>query len=316
MDQKEIGTQSAKEPKEPEAFFPDEFISKYRAMLGEEWPAFLEAIQKKRPRSFWVNTNIAGVAEVKRILQSKRVEFEQLPFHEQAFIFTNTKGPKASDLEVFKTGKISLQEMASMMPVVALAPNKNDYVLDACSAPGMKTIQLSNLAGKVLATDVHSKRLETLNKIVKKYALKNVEVKRIDFRNIKRNRRFDKVLLDAPCSSEGVVRKQSEALMHWSQALVLRKAAEQKKLILKAFDYLKEGGEMIYSTCSFAPEENEEVVHYLLDKRPGAKIVPVEELLKGVKIRENKLCPHCVRLYPQDNDTQQFFLVKIRKEKA
>jgi 16S rRNA C967 or C1407 C5-methylase (RsmB/RsmF family) len=88
----------------------------------------------------------------------------------------------------------------------------------------------------------------------------------------------------------------------------------QKNLIVKAFDYLREGGEMVYSTCSFAPEENEEVVTHLLKQRSGAKVVNVEELLKGVKIRKNDLCENCVRLFPQDNDTQQFFLAKIRKD--
>jgi len=139
-------------------------------------------------------------------------------------------------------------------------------------------------------------------------------LKRIDFRNIKKTREFDKVLLDAPCSSEGLVRKDREALVGWSERLVREKAAIQKNLITKAFDYLKDGGEMVYSTCSFAPEEDEEVVQHLLKERKDAKVVSCVEQLRGVKIRKNELCPNCVRLYPQDNDTQQFFLAKIKKE--
>ena len=290
------------------SYFPKQFIEKYEKLLGEEWPVFLASIEQKRPRAFWVNTNLSKVSEVKASLERRGIKFKQFPFHEQAFFLEHKK---PSELIEYQQGKISLQEMASMLPVVALAPKKTDTTFDMCAAPGMKTIQLSNLAGKVLATDVHSQRFATLGNIKKNFALGNVDLKRIDFRNVKRNKRFDKVLLDAPCSSEGLIRKQKEALVSWSPELVHRKAATQKQLIVKAFDYLKEGGEMVYSTCSFAPEENEEVVNFLLEKRPSAQVVPIT--LEGIKIRENALCKNCVRLYPQDNDTQQFFLAKIKR---
>ena len=94
--------------------------------------------------------------------------------------------------------------------------------------------------------------------------------------------------------------------------IVARKSELQKELIIHCFDLLKSGGEMVYATCSFAPEENEEVVLHLLKDRKNAKIIPIK--LTGIKIRENKLCAHCVRLYPQDNNTQQFFLAKIKKD--
>jgi NOL1/NOP2/sun family putative RNA methylase len=295
-------------------FFPEPFIKRYKEMLGAEWESFFETIKRKQPKGFWVNTNKASVEEVKESLGKKNILFEQLQMHPQAFSINYNEPGK---LDEYKNGWISVQEKASMMPVIALSPHEGDKVLDACAAPGMKTIQLSNMAapnGKVLATDVHDKRLAVLNKVKKNFELDNVETKRIDFRNVKRNKKFDKVLLDAPCSSEGLVRKQREALVNWSEKLVRQKAAVQKNLIVKAFDYLREGGEMVYSTCSFAPEENEEVVTHLLKQRSGAKVVNVEELLKGVKIRKNDLCENCVRLFPQDNDTQQFFLAKIRKD--
>ncbi|MCX6803359.1 MAG: RsmB/NOP family class I SAM-dependent RNA methyltransferase [Candidatus Diapherotrites archaeon] len=299
-------------------YFPQQFLDKYFALLGEEWEKFFYTIKRKQPKSFWVNTAKASIGETCDSLKAKGIKFENLKFHPNAFSIDLTEPGK---LDEYTNSWISVQEKASMMPVVVLGVTKEDYVLDACAAPGMKTIQLSNLAGRVLATDVHSKRMEILNKTIKKFGLKNVEAKRIDFRNLKRNKRFDKILLDAPCSSEGLVRKKREALIDWSQNLVKRKSIEQKQFIVHAFDYLKEGGEMVYSTCTFAPEENEEVVQYLLRERNGsagkekfgrAVVVPV--VLEGIKIRENKLCASCVRLYPQDNDTQQFFFAKIRKE--
>ena len=288
-------------------FFPEEFIEKYSTLLGNEWNKFLETIKQKQPKSVWINTNKLGASIVHKKLSEKDIVFKKYIFSDQAF---EIEMEKPGDLELFKRGKISLQEKAAMLPVIALAPTKDDYVLDACAAPGMKTIQLSNLAGKVLAIDVNSERIKSLIHNKGKYALHNVKVERTDVRNIKE--KFDKIVLDAPCSSEGLVRKKRNALKGWSMEIVQRKSELQKELIIHCFDLLKNGGEMVYATCSFAPEENEEVVLHLLKERKDAKIIPVK--LAGIKIRENKLCEHCVRLYPQDNNTQQFFLVKIKKK--
>lgn len=289
-------------------YFPPLFLDKYKSLLGDEWEIFFKTIQTKQPKSFWVNTNNTTIAQAIEELKEKNISFGSLPFHPQAFgIDFNVPG----SLDIFSKGFISIQEKASMLPVIALNVTKDDYVLDACAAPGMKTLQLSNLAGKVLATELHSKRFAVLNGTKAKFKMDNVETKRIDFRNLKKNKSFDKILVDAPCSSEGLVRKKREALVSWSPKMVQQKAAVQKNLITKAFDYLREGGEMVYSTCSFSPEENEEVVQHLLKQKKNASVVPVK--LNGIKIRKNELCENCVRLYPEDNDTQQFFLAKIKK---
>ena len=292
-------------------YFPRQFLDKYSALLGKEWDEFYKVIQTKQPKSFWVNTNKSTINEALDSLKKKNISFKWLKFHEQAYsIDFSTPG----QLEEYRNGLISIQEKAAMLPVIALAPTKDDYILDACSAPGMKTIQLSNLAGKVFAAELNTKRFEILQKTISRFDLKNVEAKRIDFRNLKRNKRFDKILLDVVCSSEGLVRKKREALLGWSENLVKRKAHDQKHMLVRAFDYLKDGGEMVYSTCSFAPEENEEVINYFLSRRTNATIEPIK--LEGIKVRENKLCKNCIRLYPQDNDTQQFFLAKIKKHKS
>ena len=289
-------------------FFPPEFITKYKNFCGKEWPAFFSTIKEKQPKSFWINEKKAKPADIESFLKTKNIPFTKYAFSKYAYLI-DYKRP--GDLNIFKDGKISMQEKAAMLPVIALNPGKRDYVLDACASPGMKTIQLSNMSGKVKAVDVNSTRIKSLlhNKWV--YDLKNVEVVRTDARNVKEE--FDKIMLDAPCSSEGLVRKRKEALKGWSQKLVLQKSKAQKDLILSCFDMLKTKGEMVYATCSFAKEENEDIVNFLLDKREDAIVVPVR--FDGIKIRENPWCEHCVRLWPQDNNTQQFFFAKIKKNK-
>ncbi len=288
-------------------FIPKEFIDKYSTQLGDEWDCFFECIKTKQPKSFWVNTHKTNAHEVIESLCLKKVDFENYLFHEQAF---GINFSKPSELTEFVSGKIALQEKAAMLPVIALAPKKLDVVLDACASPGMKTIQLSNLSKNVLAVDVSSERIKFLEYNQKKYGLNNVALKRSDVRNI--TEKFDKIVLDAPCSSEGLVRKQRDALKGWSQKLVERKAVLQKQLIEHCYNLLKPGGEMVYSTCSFSIEEDEEVVNYLLSKTSAI----VEKVsLEGIKIRKNDLCKNCVRLFPQDNNTQQFFFAKIFKSK-
>jgi tRNA (cytosine49-C5)-methyltransferase len=287
-------------------FFPEEFIEKYSKFCKSEWKEFFETIRKKQPKSVWINTKKTHPDLIYKKLEEKNIFFKKYSFSEQGF---ETNLEKPGNLEEFKKGIISLQEKAAMLPVIALKINKYDVVLDACSAPGMKTIQASNFAKKVIAVDVNTERTKSLLHNKGKYALNNVIVKRMDVRNLKD--KFDKIILDTPCSSEGLIRKKRGALKNWSQELVERKAIIQKELLSHCFELLKNGGELVYSTCSFSPEENEEVVLHLLKNKKNAIVEKIE--LEGIKIRENKLCENCVRLWPQDNNTQQFFIAKIKK---
>ena len=173
-----------------QTYFPFEFVSKYKNYCGKEWGDFFSAIKVKQPKSFWINAKKSNPSEIESFLKTKSIPFKKYPFSEYAY-FIDYKRP--GDLVIFKKGKISMQAKAAMLPVLALNPTKKDYVLDACAAPGMKTIQLSNMAKEVVAVDVNSTRIKSLlhNKFA--YDLKNVEIRRNDVRNIKE--KFDKIML-------------------------------------------------------------------------------------------------------------------------
>jgi len=192
-------------------------------------------------------------------------------------------------------------------------------VLDACAAPGNKTLQLSCLnegQGVITAVEKNPKRFSFLKHYMKKFNLRNVTAYRTDLLQFSQGK-FDKILLDAPCSSEGFVRKKRDALANWSEELVRKKAMLQKELLIKAFELLSPKGTLIYSTCSFSLEENEEVISHLLSQFPAAKLQPIE--IKDIKIRpgiipdgdENTELKKCARIFPQDNNTEQFFMAKI-----
>ena len=131
---------------------------------------------------------------------------------------------------------------------------------------------------------------------------------------------FDKILVDAPCSGSGTIRRSLKVLRMWSPGLVHKMAGIQRQLIESAFIALKEGGEMVYSTCTQEPEENEAIVSHLLNKYPNAELLDIEldivrskPILKFDKLDINPKVKKCLRIYPFDNDTEGFFVAKIRK---
>jgi tRNA (cytosine49-C5)-methyltransferase len=302
-------------------FFPTEFIEKYKKLMGKEFNEFLNISKTKWNKSIWINSNKTNEKKLKEKLIEKKIELKKISFHENAFEIIGTQKP--GQLEEFKNGLINLQEKSSMLPAIILNPNPNERVLDACAAPGNKSLQLSNLMnnkGNLVLVDKNRERFKSLKFNVKKFGL-NAEAKLGDLLKANTQKKFDKVLLDAPCSSEGLVRKKFDALKNWTSRLVEEKSFLQKKLILKGIDLLKENGKMVYSTCSLSPEENEEVIDFLLKTR---KVKLKEIKVNGIKLRNgltewngknysNEL-KKCVRIYPQDNNSQSFFIALIEKQ--
>jgi len=133
--------------------------------------------------------------------------------------------------------------------------------------------------------------------------------------------KFDKILVDAPCSGTGTIRKSLKTLRIWNLNVVKRLAGTQKQLIDTAYQNLKDGGTLVYSTCSCEPEENESVVDFLLTKYPKAKLEKIDlPIKKSPPILEfegkkfNEEIEKCLRIWPQDNDTEGFFVAKVKKQ--
>lgn len=301
-------------------YIPEEFTEKYTALLGTDAAEFLRFCTIKQPKSIWVNSLKVKPQVLFDELSKKGWKLKQL-FHPNAFALEGVERPGQS--EEFKRGLFNVQERSSMIPAIVLGPKPGETVLDAAAAPGNKTLQLACMMqsrGKLVAVDKNVERYKSLVFNITKFGLKNVIPKRMDLLSSKKKEIADKVLLDAPCSSEGVVRKDFDALRNWNQALVGRKSELQKKMVLRAFELLKKGGTLVYSTCSLSPEEDEEVVDFLLKKRKAE----VEKInVKDFKLRPGILeykgkdfdsnVQNCARVYPQDNDSQAFFVAKIRK---
>ncbi|HMM00563.1 MAG TPA: methyltransferase domain-containing protein [Bacilli bacterium] len=189
-------------------------------------------------------------------------------------------------------GAFYLQDPSAMSVANFFHYEPNDIVLDFAAAPGGKTIQAAmrlNDNGIVISNDIDGLRALTLSKNVERMGLGNVIVTNNDFQKTDfKDLLFDKVFLDAPCSGSGMLRKSQAMRDDWSLAKVLRFAEIQKKLIIRAFDLLKPGGKLLYSTCSFSYEENEAIVEHLLNQR-SAIILPLtteEYVYHSPKINE------------------------------
>lgn len=245
----------------------------------------------------------------KCILSRADEQMEKVPWYENAYFIGDDFHKK--DIFIF--------DPVPLVPCLALDPKKDDKILDMCAAPGTKTFIISFLTrneAHITANDISRMRVKRLKSIVNKYSL-SAEVLNMSGRKITGS--FNKILLDAPCSGEGMVNKNEKLFEHWSEKRKRLLSKKQKKLITHAFELLEWGGTLVYSTCTFSPEENEEVVDFLL-KNKDAKladinvdVVHTEGLTEwNGKIYDSSLVK-CFRIYPQHNSTGGFFVAKISK---
>lgn len=202
------------------------------------------------------------------------------PFVKNAFIYDKDDYDFGKSLE-FELGGFYILEPCSLMVNYFLSPTKDDLVLDCCASPGGKTIHCSFLMdneGLIIANELNESRAYILSSNIEKYGRKNVIVTNndiLDFPTSYENT-FTKIILDAPCSGSGMFRKEKKMEEDWTYQKVLKLASLQKEIILKAYSLLAPGGRMVYSTCSFSYEEDEEIINYLL-ANSDAKLVKIED---------------------------------------
>lgn len=212
-------------------------------------------------------------------------------------------------------GLFYIQEVASQVPGLVLDPQPGDTVLDMCAAPGSKTTQLASIMknkGLIVANDIEIKRLKALSLNLQRCGVSNTVMTYMKGYHIKE--RFDKILLDAPCSGTGIIRKSLHTLEIWNQNMLKKLSNDQKRLLVSGFECLNEDGILVYSTCSIDKDENEDVIQYLLDKYDNIKLENIEiDIKRSEVLSDNKELKKCLRIWPQDNNSSGFFVAKIRK---
>ena len=297
--------------------FKDKFIERYSKLTDiEDFKKYSTTFLR---RSLRVNTLKITIKELKDRLKDWKLT--QVPWCKEGFFITGERRDIGNLIE-HALGYVYIQEAASMIPSIVLNPDKTDLVLDMAAAPGSKTTHLASIMdnnGLIIANDYDYKRIKALGINLQRCGVLNTIITLQQGRFFK-DFNFDKILLDAPCSGTGAIRKSLKTLLSWNPNMVRRLAGTQRQLIKIAFENLKEKGTLVYSTCSVEPEENEAIVSYLLDTFDNAKIEKINIDLKRTppilefdnqKYREE--VKDCLRIWPQDNDTEGFFITKIKK---
>lgn len=309
------------------------FIERMKLLLKDEedLKKFFETAKTASRKSIRVNTLKIEPNDLVKRLKEKNWDIIQ-PFKDNPEIIIIKSNLEPGELGKTKEhilGYYYVQEITSMMPILTLNPKSDEILLDLCASPGSKTTQaaaLMNNKGTIIANDVSIGRISILSANLERFGVTNTIITRHEglelCRKLKNlNMRFDKILVDAPCSGEGNIRVSPRTFLEWSEKLLHRLSSKQKKLAEAAFELLKINGEMIYSTCTHAPEENELVIQHLLDKfKDKIKIEEIKlplitrpGIIEWKNQRLNQELKKAIRIYHHDNDMEGFFLCKIKK---
>ncbi|HDR2463862.1 16S rRNA (cytosine(1407)-C(5))-methyltransferase RsmF [Enterobacter ludwigii] len=307
-------------------FVPEQFLAQMREALPSHLSLddFIAACQRPLRRSIRVNTLKISVADFLTLVSPYNWQLTPVPWCAEGFWIERDDEaslPLGSTAEHL-SGLFYIQEASSMLPVAALFADDNapERVMDVAAAPGSKTTQIAARLGNrgaILANEFSASRVKVLHANISRCGIHNVALTHFDGRvfGAALPEAFDAILLDAPCSGEGVVRKDPDALKNWSVESNLEIAATQRELIDSAFHALRPGGTLVYSTCTLNRDENEHVCLWLKAQYPDAvEFLPLNGLFASAN--EAVTPEGFLHVFPQIYDCEGFFVARLRKTQA
>ncbi|MFB6178188.1 MAG: RsmB/NOP family class I SAM-dependent RNA methyltransferase [Halorientalis sp.] len=297
-----------------------EVLERYEPLI-DDTDAFYGACERSLPSVVRVNTIKTTTERARAALAEEDIAFEPTDWHPGLLKLPDDQ--PGSNWPYFH-GWLHGQEEVSAVPATVLDPNPGERVWDACAAPGSKTTQLAALlddTGLLVATDNNLGRISALRSNAERLGVTNVAVTREDARNHSlkpwENEAYDRALVDVPCSCEGTIRKNPDTLDEWSMDHVEGISGIQKGVLRRAIQATREGGTVVYSTCTFAPEENEAVLDHALAEEDCEMVSFDLELDCAPGITEwqsqsfDPSVAKAKRIYPHHNDTGGFFCAKL-----
>lgn len=307
---------------------PEEFTKKMKALLGEEYDAFLDSYEEPRKYGLRVNTTKLAPEDFERLAP---FHLTRIPWAKNGYYYKEEDAPARHPF--YYAGLYYLQEPSAMTPAAVLPVAPGDRVLDLCAAPGGKATELgAKLQGQgvLVANDLSASRAKALLKNIETFGISNAFVTNTTPARLAERfpAFFDRILVDAPCSGEGMFRKDPSVMLAWSPEKPLQCAAQQKEILGRAADMLRPGGLLLYSTCTFSPEENEQVIAYLLEQKEDMELleipqqegfapgIPEAAEASGSRAGENEELKKCVRIFPHRLAGEGHFLALLRKKTA
>ncbi|WP_159656676.1 16S rRNA (cytosine(1407)-C(5))-methyltransferase RsmF [Vibrio atypicus] len=304
-------------------YLPQEFLDEMAAILPSElnMEDFVAACQRPLRKSIRVNTLKISVEAFLKRAAEKNWTLSPVPWCTEGFwIEADESEVPLGNTAEHMSGLFYIQEASSMMPVSALFQTSDDEysaVLDMAAAPGSKTTQIAaqmSNEGILVANEFSASRVKVLHANIERCGVRNAALSNYDGRVFSGwlPEQFEAVLIDAPCSGEGTVRKDADAMKNWSKASVIEISDTQKDLIESAFHALKVGGIMVYSTCTLSVEENQQVCHHL--KETFGDAVEFESLANLFPNADKSVTNEgFLHIFPQVYDCEGFFVARLRK---
>ena len=310
--------------------FPKEFQVRMKEMLGEDYGDFVSSYDRPTTPSLRLNPSKAS----RDTIDISCIK-DPVMWAENGYYYDNDSDIRPGKHPYHEAGAYYIQEASAMIPASLFPPSPQDKVLDLCAAPGGKTTQLAsfmNGEGLLISNEIHPQRASILSQNVERMGIKNAVVTNHAphelvpfFPSF-----FDKIVVDAPCSGEGMFRKEEQALTMWSQENIDLCSARQKDILESASKMLSPDGYLTYSTCTFAPEENEGVILDFLKSHPEFEVIePINPIVldciqKGLISRGDPSFVSCsdeyadqlkktVRLFPHKADGEGHFAALLHK---
>ena len=299
---------------------PQEFEQRMKQMLGEEYPAFEASYEKEKYQALRLNPL---KVDKEHFLEHTTFTLSQVPWEENGFYYTAQDTPGKHPYH--EAGVYYIQEPSAMAPVPFLEVKPGDRVLDLCAAPGGKSTQIGVALqgeGLLVCNEIHPARAKILSENVERMGIRNALVTNESPEKLRSifAGYFDKILVDAPCSGEGMFRKNEDAKEEWSPENVQLCADRQDGILDCAADMLRPGGRLVYSTCTFAPQENEGSMARFLERHPEFSVLKVtipEGFSPG-----NPAWAECeaegiertMRIWPHKVNGEGHFLAVLQKE--
>ncbi len=260
---------------------PQEYVTRMKKILGDGFSQYEAAISQPPIKAFRVNTDKISLADFEKINPFSN---EKIPYVENGYYLSEER---IGNHPYHHAGLIYIQEPAAMAPAECVEIKKDWKILDMCAAPGGKSSQLKNKLGErglLVSNEKISSRCKILMGNIERLGLENTVVTCMDTAKLAKTFPpiFDMIMVDAPCSGEGMFRKEDAAIDEWSRENVQMCAKRQSEILENAVKLLKDGGYIVYATCTFSLEENEMVVDAFLQNHPDFELIPVSERVQNV----------------------------------
>lgn len=306
---------------------PPEFVSRIRALVPVNPENILKSFSRPKPPTFRANTIKISADELEKQLRESDFEIERVSWYTDAFVLRNRTQRELTDTRLYRNGCFYVQSLSSMIPPLVLDPKPGEFICDITAAPGSKTSQIAMImgnSGQIIANDKNTIRSFKLKANLITQGITNTSTTKIAAEAFWKQypERFDRTLADVPCSLEGMIlTSYPKSYVNWSRKKIKELSKIQRFILRSAISATKPGGTIVYSTCTLAPEENEGVIQWILEKEGDA--LEIDQIDLQLPMRQPAITEwnskrfrpdiqKAIRIAP-DEIMEGFFVCKLKK---